>query len=59
MNSTREELLFALALTRTVAERSVWLDGERGFEGDSLLLNFAREGMMDGVATYTGLGTLD
>ena len=30
MNSTREELLFALAVTKTVAERSVWLDRECG-----------------------------
>jgi hypothetical protein len=30
MNSTREELLFALALTKTVAERSVSLDRVKG-----------------------------
>jgi hypothetical protein len=32
MNSTREELLFARALTKTVAERSVSLDRECGYK---------------------------
>ena len=30
MNSTREELLFALALTKPVSERATWLDRECG-----------------------------
>ena len=35
MNSTREELLFALALTKTVVERSVWIGRE--CDGDPAL----------------------
>ena len=35
MNSTREELLFALALTKAVAERSVLIDRE--CDGDPAL----------------------
>ena len=34
MNSNREELLFALALTKPVAERAAWLDRECGEDKD-------------------------